>query len=87
MSTMMKTMSSSELLKLIDKQWADTNTIMKIGAVGKNKAINIKNQIRNELEENNYYLPPNLIPMESVLKYFKINVNYLIKIANSQKGI
>ena len=83
----MTTMSSKDLLKLIDKQWADTKTIMQIGAVGRNKAIDIKNKIRNELEENNYYLPPNLIPMENVLSYFKINVNYLIKIANSQKGI
>lgn len=82
----MKTMSSKELLKIIDSQWATTKDIMQIGSIGKNQALKIKNEIKHKLQADDYFLPNNLIPMESVLNHFKININYLKKIAECQRG-
>lgn len=83
----MTKISANELLKLIDNQWASTSDIMKIGSVGRNKALTIKSKIKTELENKGYYLPNNLVTMQSVLDYFKIDINYLKKVCNTTKVI
>ncbi len=76
----MKIISAREMLNIINKPWAGTNEIMQIGCIGKNKALEIKKEIKQNLEQEGYYLPKNLVPMESVTKYFKIDINYLNRI-------
>lgn len=83
----MKKISANELLETINNQWANTNDIMKIGCVGKNQALKIKRELKSKLELEGYFLPKNLVTMESVLDYFKISINHLKKISECQRGI
>ena len=46
----MNKITNNELLNIINKQWASTNDIMKIGCVGKNQALKIKKEILDELK-------------------------------------
>lgn len=77
-------LSAQELLNLLSSQWADTETLMKIGCVGYNKALDIKKEIVSTAESEGYYLPRGLVPMEMVVDYFKINISYLKKFVNKE---
>ena len=70
---------ASEVLSILSQQWANVQDIMDIAAVGKNKATEIKSKIKNNLEKEGYKLPTHLIHMVEVIKYFKIDINYLKK--------
>lgn len=74
-------MEAKEILKLISKQWCDLNDLMKLTRVGRNNALKIKNEIRISLVNQGYSLPNNLLPMNEVVNYLKININYLQKMA------
>lgn len=80
-------MKAKELLELLNKQWANTKDIQKIGNIGEAKAIKIKKQIKEELINNkNYYLPnERLVPMVEIVKFFNIDINYLKKIERSNE--
>ena len=80
-------MKAKELLDLLDKQWANTKDIQKIGGIGEAKALKVKKHIRDELiNEKNYYLPnERTVPMCEVVKFFKIDINYLKRIERSEK--
>ena len=78
-------MNAEQILELIDQQWATTTDITKIGKCGREKAVKIKKEIKEQLG-NSYYLPNGMIPMEKVVEYFNININYLKKIKNLNKG-
>lgn len=80
-------MSSNELLNLLNKQWASAQDIKSIGCVGINKSYEIRREIATELGKQGYRLPHNLVPMEKVVEYFKININYLKKLAKLEKGV
>ncbi|MBO6243611.1 MAG: hypothetical protein J6O41_03470 [Clostridia bacterium] len=75
-----KKLPTNELLELINNQWATVEDIRLIGSVGYNKALEIKNDIILELGEN-YFLPRGLVPMDKVVDYFNININYLKKVS------
>ena len=77
-------MNAEELLELINQQWATTTDITKIGQCGRDKAVKIKSEIKSQLG-NNYYLPNGRVPMEKVVEYFNININYLKRIKNLNK--
>ena len=79
-------LSADEMLVTLNSQWATIQDIMKIGSVGRNKARDIKNKIAGDIEANGMKLPNNLVPMESVIEYFKINVDFLVSINNSKNG-
>ena len=76
----MQRISANETLNLISAQWAGTTEIMKLGCVGKNKALEIKREIKEQADANGYFLPNNLVPMEYVIDYFKINITHLKKV-------
>lgn len=80
-------MEAKELLKLISKQWATTNDIMRIGEVGYHKALDIKKIIIDDLANKNYNLPNHKVPMEFVVDYFKINISYLKKLAKQENTL
>ena len=73
--------NANELLDLISRQWATKNEVKKIANVGENKALEIMRNIRNSLENDGYRLPRNLIPMDKLVDYLKINVSYLKKVS------
>ena len=74
-------MTPKETLKLISKQWCDINDLMKITGIGKNNAIKLRNQIKQELLNKGYTLPSNRLPMIEVVNKLKINISYLEKMA------
>ena len=75
-------LDTKEVLEIIDKQWANTNDIMKLGYVGYTKARNISNSIKDSLVEKGYYLPRGLVPMKEVVKFLNIDIGYLKRIKN-----
>jgi hypothetical protein len=79
----MNSISASEILKILAHQWAGTEDIKRIGSIGNNKALKIKREIVQRLKDtgDEYALPRNKVPMEEVMKYFKLNVEYLTKLA------
>lgn len=79
-------LSADEMLEILSSQWATIQDIMKIGSVGRNKARDIKNKIAEEIVSTGFILPNNLVPMEKVIEYFKINVDFLVSINNSKNG-
>ena len=79
-------LSAEEMLDILNSQWATVQDIMKIGAVGRNKARDIKNKISDDIISTELKLPNNLVPMERVIDYFKINVDFLVSINNSKHG-
>ena len=45
-------LSADEMLEILNSQWATVQDIMKIGAVGRNKARDIKNKISEERKKS-----------------------------------
>ena len=75
-------MNAKETLTLISKQWCSLTDLQKLTGLGKNSALKLKNQIKVELTNKGYQLPSRLLPMNEVVKYLKINISYLQKMAN-----
>jgi len=82
----MNNVTAKEILSLINYQWAGTKEIMRIGNIGEARALKIKKEIAIQLQEKGYALPRNKVPMESVLKHFKINIEYLRKVSNERSA-
>ena len=83
---MNKSMNANQVLKTINKLWASTADIQKIGCVGYNKALKIKNEIRNQMVDDGFVFPRYLVSMEYVIKYFNIDEKRLRKLAD-QGGV
>lgn len=80
----MKTTNSinaTETLELIEKTWADTNDIMKLACCGVVNAKKIKQDLAKELEQEGYKLPSGKVPMDRLVQYLKININYLKRVS------
>ncbi len=83
----MNSITADEILSLICHQWAGTKDIMKIGNIGEGRALKVKREITDLLNEEGYVLPRNKVPMESVIKYFKINIDFLKKVTKERNSI
>lgn len=83
---MNKNMNATQVLETINKLWASTADIQKIGCVGYNRALKIKNEIRNQMVDDGWVFPRYLVSMEYVLKYFNIDEKRLKKLAD-QGGV
>ena len=70
-------MTANETLRLIAKQWCNLSDLMKLAGVGRNNALYIKSTIKKRLENENYYVPNNAVPMQEVVKYLNIDIPYL----------
>jgi len=46
---------------VLDNQWASTKDVMSIARIGKNQAQQIKCEIKSKLEQEEYFLPKNLV--------------------------
>ena len=77
----MTMLSANETLDLIRKQWATVEDIQLLGRTGINKAQTIKKQIKEEIEKTGKKLPYGVVPMEKVVEYYDININYLKKVS------
>lgn len=74
-------MDANQQLEIASKLWASVNDIMILGNVGKNKAYQVRDEIIEKLKQEDRYLSNKHVPMEEVIKYFKININYLKKVS------
>lgn len=79
---MTKSLNAKETVKILDKLWASTEDIKKIGCVGKNKALKIKREIRDKMIDDNMIFPRYLVSMEYVIDYFKIDEKKIRAMAN-----
>ena len=80
-------MTATELLEAVNHQWATVDDIMRIGAVGINKARLIRNVIEKEINESGYILPKRLIPMQKVIDHFNIDIKFLKEVSVASRGI
>lgn len=76
-------MKSDEILKLISKQWCTLEDLKKLTGLGKNSLLKIKKEIRNNL--NNKSIPNKLLPMNEVVKYLNIDIDYLEKLNRKEE--
>lgn len=74
-------MDARDTLKLISKQWCNLDDLMKLAEIGKNNAVKLRQEIKNDLIDKGYTLPNNRLPMIEVVNKLKININYLEKMA------
>ena len=73
-------MSAEETLKLISKQWCSITDLMKLLGCGRNKALDVKKQIKDKLLSEGYFIPGNDLPMQAVVDVLKIDIDRLEKI-------
>lgn len=67
--------------KLISKQWCNLDDLMQLAEIGKNNAVKLRKEIKQDLINQGYTLPNNRLPMIEVVNKLKININYLEKMA------
>ncbi|MCI6107212.1 MAG: hypothetical protein SOU84_03870 [Candidatus Faecimonas sp.] len=78
-------MSAEEIMKIITKQWCNLTDLMKLLHCGRNKALDIKKQIKNKLISEEYFIPGNDLPMQAVVDVLKIDIDRLEKIISISK--
>ncbi|MCR5483393.1 MAG: hypothetical protein K6E99_03185 [Bacilli bacterium] len=78
-------MSAEETLRLISKQWCSISDLMKLLGCGRNKALEVKKDIKDKLIKNGYYIPGNNLPMQAVVDILKIDIDKLERIINLSK--
>lgn len=82
-------MNAHDMLEILSKQWCNTEDLKKLTGLGKNNISKLKTKIRKELMSKGYKLPTKLLPMNEVVDYLKIDIEYLNQIAKNnvkQKG-
>ena len=78
-------MNAKETLELISKQWCNLSDLMKLLGCGRNKALEVKKEIRNKLIKDGYYIPNNNLPMQAVVDILKIDIDRLERIISLNK--
>ena len=66
-------MTVDETLKLIAQQWCNLSDLMKLANIGRNSSLG-------------YYVPKNAVPMQEVVKYLNIDIDYLESRSKNMKG-
>ena len=61
---------------IIDRRSQDFSVLSN---TGKNTTLKLMRELRKQLEQDNYFLPTNLLPMDKVVEYLKLNIPYLKK--------
>lgn len=79
-------MNIDETLKIISQQWCNLNDLMRLANVGRNSALLIKGKIKDDLENKGYYVPKNAVPMQEVIRYLNIDIDYLESRSKSMRG-
>lgn len=76
-----KQLNASEVLEVINKQWATRSDMQKISGKCMEYARNDFKELRKQIIDEGFSLPSNLVPMERVVDYYRINISYLKKIS------
>ena len=78
-------MNVNDTIKLISKQWCTLDDLMALLGCGRNKALEVKKDIKNKLLREGYYIPGNSLPMQAVVDVLKIDIDKLERIINLNK--
>ena len=78
-------MSAEDTMKIITKQWCNLTDLMKLLHCGRNKALEVKKQIKNKLINEGYFIPGNDLPMQAVVDVLKIDIDRLERIIKLSK--
>lgn len=78
-------MNINEMIDIMPKQWCTVYDLTKLAGVGRNKALDIKRIIREDLISKGYYVPERHVPTKAVVNYLKIDVGYLRTMLELQK--
>ena len=78
-------MNAEDTLKIITKQWCNLSDLMKLLGCGRNKALDVKKQIKDKLINEGYFIPGNDLPMQAVVDVLKIDIDRLEKIISLSK--
>ena len=81
----MKTISAKDTLEIISKQWCSSQDFSVLSNTGKNTTLKLMRELRKQLEQDNYFLPTNLLPMDKVVEYLKLNIPYLKRVSNFEE--
>lgn len=81
----MKTISAKDTLEIISKQWCSSQDFSILSNTGKNTTLKLMRELRKQLKQDNYFLPTNLLPMDKVVEYLKLNIPYLKKVSNFEE--
>ena len=83
-------MSSSEILKIISKQWANVNDIKNLASCGRDTASKIRNTIITDIKKRGKYLPTSkekIVPMSSVVSYLDLDIDFISSMAEKEKTL
>ena len=69
-----KVLTKNEIKDIAQYQWANIKDIMDIGAIGKNNARIVLNEIMNVYYQDREKIKNGLVPMSMVLDYFNISI-------------
>ena len=69
-----KVLTKNEIKDIAQYQWANIKDIMDIGAIGKNNARVVLNEIMNVYYQDREKIKNGLVPMNMVLDYFNISI-------------
>ena len=76
-------MNAEETLKLIStKTWCNINDLMKLTGLSRSSALKIRNKIKNK---SNHKIYTRDLPMNVVINYLNIDVEYLKIISNRKE--
>lgn len=81
-------MSSIEMMSILSKQWATASDIQQIANCGRDNAIIIRNNIISKIKKEGKNLPiakKKIVPMESVIEYLSLNIDYIYSMAQKEK--
>lgn len=74
-------MNIDETIQILKNQWCSIEDLMKLAKVSRTKAYKMKTEINDTLIEKGYKLPQGLLPMIEVVKYLRIDLDYLERIS------
>lgn len=75
-------MNAKETIKLISKTWCNINDLMLLTGLSRSSVLKIKNKIKKQL---NYEINTRDLPMNIVVNYLKIDIDYLKMIATKEE--
>ena len=81
MGTKKKLLTASEMLMILNKQWATTSDMALLSGKCIAYARADFNALTNEITADGTKLPSRLVPMKKVVDFYNINISYLKKIS------
>ena len=83
-------MSYLDLFSVVKKPWASVYEIQQVGNCGRDKAIEIRNFIKQAIKDNGKKVPSGktkVVPMTKVIEYFDLDINYITEMAKKEKEL